>query len=389
MPVVALLGIRQCGKTFLARKVATELEMEYVSLDDDAQRRAIQRNPTGWLSTFRGRRVVIDEAQRAPKLWLALKADVDQDSTPGRFLLTGSSQPRLQPMLGDALLGRSRSRVLRPVTIGEQLELERRGRWSELLAVPPSQWADMLRQWQLEAPELEWQSLAASGGLPRYLTMTPEDRRAGLEDYIQAFIDRDVREVLQVGSVGEFDRFVRIVAAHAGSLRDASSLATEMASVSARTVARWLAALELAFMVHRVPPYTHNAGARILKRKKVYFSDSALSLAATGGSEPTGHHLETLLLNELKVWTDASRSRQIFHWRTLSGQEVDWVVVQGSRRIGVEVKATRNPGERGAKHLQALLSKVRDVTGGLLLTCDPEIRVWSSRVVGAPWWLMI
>jgi predicted AAA+ superfamily ATPase len=389
MPVVALLGIRQCGKTFLSRQVAAELEMEYVSLDDDRLRRAVQRDPTRWLSAFGGQRLVIDEAQRAPKLWLALKAHVDRDNRPGQILLTGSSQPRLQPLLGDALLGRSRSRVLRPVTIGEQLDLDRRGRWSELVAAPVSQWPELLREWQREAPELEWPSLAASGGLPRYLTMTPQDRRAGLEDYIQSFIDRDVRQVLQVGSVGEFDRFVRIVAAHAGSLRDTSSLATELASVSARTVARWLAALELSFLVHRVPPYTHNAGSRILKRKKVYFADSALSLAAAAESDPTGHHLETLLLNELKVWTDVARDRQIFHWRTQSGQEVDWIVSQGSRRIGVEIKATPNPGARSTTHLHALLTKARDVTGGLLLTCDPEIRVWSSRLVGAPWWLMI
>jgi len=209
-----------------------------------------------------------------------------------------------------------------------------------------------------------------------------------LDDYVEVFSNRDARELIAVESPGRLEAFVRLTAARTGQEMNISALATDL-GLPVSTARRWLEVLQRSYLIELVPPYSRNAGHRVIKAPKLYAVDPALALAAARETDPTGFHLETLIANDLLVWRDFGPARDLHHWRLSSGQEVDFVLEENARLVPVEVKATQSVNHGDARHLRTFCERHANVPRGVLLTCDPEIRSLGEKIIACPWWAVL
>lgn len=387
-PAVAIMGARQVGKTTLSRMLAGELGLAYRSLDERDVREQAREDPEGLIESVAATGAVFDEVQRAPDLLLALKAVVDREQRAGRFLLTGSNQPRVSRHIADSLVGRVAYRTLRPLTLSEQRYDDSPRQWTWFFELEPNTLEERLHESAVLSGPLDWRTVTATGGMPRALAVPSNHRMQVLEDYLQTFARRDIREVLAVESVERLEQFVRLLAARTGTELNFSNLSSDLGQ-SVNTVRRWVDALERSYLVTRLLPFSRNASARVIKAPKVFMVDPALAQAGSGEQQPTGLHFETLIANELLVWRDEAAGRGLFHWRIASGPEADFVLVQGQKVVPVEVKCANSVGREDARHLAFFLERYPEAVIGVLLSSDPEIHWVRQRVLAAPWWSVI
>jgi predicted AAA+ superfamily ATPase len=244
-PVVIVHGPRQCGKTTLATRVGKRLGFEYVNLDDDAARRAAQDDPAGFVARL-PERTIIDEVQRAPELFLPLKVEVDRRRVPGRFLLTGSANVLLLPRVADSLAGRMGSIWLHPMA---QCEIERRE--------PRFLRALMQGDFRIRSsPRLgeELASRIASGGFPAALARsTTARRRQWYVDYVDAMVQRDLRDLSRISSLRSIPKLLKLAASQTARLINVSDLAAPF-QVSRPTIRDYVILLERIFVVDELQP---------------------------------------------------------------------------------------------------------------------------------------
>ena len=386
-PVVALMGARQVGKSTLGREIAEERGMAFRTLDDRDVLADATQNPEGFLDDLNGSGF-IDEAQRAPALFLALKAVVDRRQRPGQYLLSGSNQPVITGAVGDSLLGRAAYRTLRPLTLSELRMSEVHAGWDFLFSPNESVVMEELERRADESGALDWRAVVETGGFPRAVAAPIDVRRQMLEDYVRVFANRDIRELLAIESSDRFENFLRLVAARTGQVLNVNGFAVDL-GIPVTTIRRWIGALERSFLVELVPAYSRNAGQRVTKSPKLFLADSALAIAAAREPEPTGFHLENLVAADLGVWKEGRAGRTAYHWRLQSGQEVDFVLELKQSLVPVEVKSSPGAGAGDARHLATFLKRYPASTRGLLLSTDSRIRVVLPGIIAAPWWAVI
>ena len=375
-PVVIVHGPRQCGKTTLATRVGKRLGFEYVNLDDDAARRAAHDDPAGFVARL-PERTIIDEIQRAPELFLPLKVEVDRRRVPGRFLLTGSANVLLLPKVADSLAGRMGSIRLHPMA---QCEIERRE--------PKFLRALMQGDFKIRSsPRLgeELASRIASGGFPAALARsTPARRRQWYADYIDAMVQRDLRDISRIGSLRSIPKLLKLAASQTARLINVSDLAAPF-QVSRPTIRDYVTLLERIFLVDELQPWHSNRLKRLVKTPKLHLADSGLACALLGITAADlwqdrtmlGQLLETFAYGELRRQASGvSEPVEFSHYRDKDGAEVDIVIEHvGARVSGVEVKAssTVHPTDfRGLRRLREATGK-RFVCGVLLY--DGEMTV--------------
>jgi len=312
----------------------------YFTLDDlDVLEQAIDA-PDDLVA--RAERLTLDEVQRAPQLLLAVKRAVDRQRRAGWFLLTGSANLLLMHQVSETLAGRATYLTLWPMTRREQLGLGRAGIWQELLEAKDQEWPDLIAA-QPVARE-DWRALARRGGYPvPALDLDSDDARATwFAGYVQTYLERDLRELSAIASLPDLRRLMRAVCLRLGQLLNQAELGRDVA-VPQPTVHRWLNLLETSYQVVRLHPYAVNRTKRIIKTAKVYWADTGLALHLAGLGEPSGCHLENLVLNDLLAWRDARLDRpEVLYWRTARG---------GSRlrhRGGQHAAADRSEGHRPA-----------------------------------------
>lgn len=386
-PVVALVGARQVGKSTLGREIAEARGMAVRTLDEREVLSQAVEDPEGLLAEL-GDGGFIDEVQRAPGLFLALKAVVDREQRPGRWLLSGSSQPAVTGAVSDSLLGRAAYRTLRPLTLAElRFDEEHRG-WDFLFEGDEGSVLATLERRAAASGELDWRDVVETGGFPRAVAAPTEMRRRILDDYIEVFATRDVREVLAVESSVRFEQFLRLVAARTGQVLNMQGLAADL-GIAVATVRRWLDALERSYLLETVPAWSRNAGHRVTKAPKIFLADVALALAAAREPDPTGFHLESLVATDLAVWRDGAPGRARHHWRLQGGQEVDFILQRGRALVPVEIKTATDVDASDARHLAAFLERHPEAVRGMLVSSDPEIRVVRHDVLAAPWWAVL
>jgi hypothetical protein len=339
-PVVLIHGPRQCGKTTLAQAVGARLGYAYFSFDDDVLRAAALTDPAGFVDDL-PEHAILDEIQRVPALFAALKTAVDRQRTPGRFLLTGSANVLLLPQLADSLAGRMAILRLHPLA---QCELARR----------PGEFIDALfaGRIRLRRRERLADGLAeriAAGGYPAALARPATRRRsAWYRDYLEALVQRDVRELARIGSLDALPRLLAAGAAQTAQLLNVSSLAAPF-QLSRPTIADYVTLLERVFLFERLPPWHSNRLSRLVKTPKLHLGDTGLACALLGldgdalkaDRTMLGHLLETFVFQELRRQADGSdEPHAFFHFRDKDGSEVDIVIERGAKQlVGVEVKA--------------------------------------------------
>ena len=148
-------------------------------------------------------------------------------------------------------------------------------------------------------------------------------------------------------------------------------------------------ALARSYLIELVPPYSRNAGQRVIKSPKLFMADSALALAAARESEPSGFHLENVVASDLAVWKDLSPARGVHHWRLGSGQEVDFVLEESGELLPMEVKSATGVSLGDARHLQRFRATHGNAPRGLVLSSDPGIRMLGDGIISSPWWAVL
>jgi len=388
-PVVVVTGARQTGKSTLVRAVPALRGRPYLSLDDPELRDQARRDPQSLLE--RGTDLVLDEVQRAPDLLLTVKLAVDRDQPrrTGRYVLTGSANLLLMERVSESLAGRAYYLKLWPLTRRERHGLGKVGVWSELLEAPVRDWPALIGA--QDVPAEDWRHATEIGGLPvpAHELQTREARALWFDGYVDTYLERDLQQLARIDDLGDFRRLLRAAALRVGTVLNQADLARDVA-VPRPTAHRWLSLLETSFQIVRLPAFAVNRTKRLVKSPKLYFSDVGLARHLAGG-EPTGAHLENIVLCDLVAWRELTAPRpEILHWRTFNQEEVDFVIEHGTSLVALEVKATARPAYRDARHLQTFRAEYGSaVKGALLLHCGDETFWLSEDVLAVPWWRVV
>jgi predicted AAA+ superfamily ATPase len=387
-PVVVVTGSRQTGKSTLVRALAGEPERPYLTLDTLEILDRARREPEALVRS--AGRLTLDEVQRSPDLLLAVKRAVDEEKTPGRFLLTGSANLLLMQRISESLAGRASYLTLWPLTRREQLGAGSAGAWKSLFDSEDKAWREIVTA--DEAGPEDWRALAVRGGypIPSHELEDPEARALWFDGYTRTYLERDLQELSTVTSLVDFRRLMRAACLRLGNLVQQTELGRDV-GLPQPTVHRHLALLETSYQLVRVPAYAVNRTKRLLKTPKLYWCDSGLALHLAGETEPRGAHLENLVLTDLLAWRDSQIPRpEILYWRTTNGEEVDFVLEWKGRVLPVEVKATSRPRLTDARGLQAFRAEYPDLSrAGLLLHTGTETGWIAEGVLAAPWWRVI
>jgi predicted AAA+ superfamily ATPase len=355
-PVVLLNGARQTGKSTLAKSIAEkEHPAAYITLDDYSALSAARHDPAGFLAGFEGP-VIIDEIQKAPNLFPAIKAMVDRDRQPGRFLLTGSANVFLLPRLSESLAGRMEILNLWPFSQGE-------------LGGIREEFVDALFAHKLPSrvPDSESQANILGriliGGYPEAVRRSSIARRkAWFDSYITTLLHRDVRDLANIEGMMNLPRLLSLLAIRVPTFLNFAEL-SRTAAIAQSTLKRYMSLLEAIFLIQNIPAWSKNPGKRLVKAPKLVISDTALKAHLTGSSiermtadGSVGGYLENFVIMELRKQISWSRIRpRMFHFRTQSGQEVDVVLEDLSGRlVGIEVKTAAAVGAEDFKGLRAL-----------------------------------
>jgi predicted AAA+ superfamily ATPase len=404
-----VVGPRQAGKSTLVKEiVAKTADASYVSLDDLETRTAATADPRGFVENRPGM-LAIDEVQRVPELLLAIKASVDIDERPGRFLVTGSSQLSATRGVSETLAGRIERFELWPLaqseligTTGGFLDRLLTGQLPD--SDPERQESQMPHNHGLSAPQVpgslsrtDYLELAARGGYPEALRRPARRRAAWFDAYVDTVVEREAPGVSASPRTAELPRLLRLVAARHAGLLNVANLARD-AALPERTVHRYLELLEAVFLVRRCPAWAANLNQREVRSAKIFVTDPGLAAhlrgvdaaalaqpeTAGGSAGPVVEGLVFAELSRQSGWSD--RRPSLFHYRDRAGAEIDVLVEDRSGRVGgVEVKASTSFSQRDVRHLATFRDKLGSrFTAGVLLYAGTRVLPLGDRLVAAP-----
>jgi uncharacterized protein len=373
-PVVLIHGPRQCGKTTLARHVGAAEGYAYVSFDDDVALAAAQADPVGFVGDLPAR-TVLDEVQRAPWLFTALKTAVDRDRTPGRFILTGSANVLLVPKLADSLAGRMEILRLHPLAQCE-------------LATTPPRFLDALfarsfptRTSERLGPELA-ERIVAGGYPPALERPTARRRAAWYRDYIETLVQRDVRDLARIHALDVLPRLLTLGAGQTARLLNVSDLAAPF-QLSRTTIRDYVTLLERVFLLESAPPWHSNRLSRLVKTPKLHLGDTGLAASLLGvdvealakDRKLLGQLLETFVYQELRrqaSWGEVPID--FYHFRSKDDAEVDIVLERGAHQLaGLEVKSAASVSSADFRGLRQLKDAAGERFVAGLVLYDGEV----------------
>jgi hypothetical protein len=336
-PLVAITGPRQSGKTTILR--ATFPELAYVSLEDLDTREFAESDPRGFLGNY-AQGAILDEVQRVPKLFSYLQTHVDKQAKPGQFILSGSQNFLLLENITQSLAGRVALLNLLPLSLVE------------------------LKQKQPQLNNLEEKMF--TGLYPKLYkdNISPSD---WYPNYIQTYVERDVRLIKNITDLSTFQRFLKMCANRCGQLVNLSALATDC-GITHNTAKAWLSVLESSFIIFLLQPHYNNLNKRIIKSPKLYFYDTGLVCSLLGINnyeQLSAHYLrggifETFIIAELcKYYFNQGIRPPLYFWRDQSGHEVDCLIEKADELIPVEIKS----GKTVASDFFSGINYWRDLAG--------------------------
>lgn len=329
-PIVTLLGPRQAGKTTLVR--AALPDYDYVTLEDPDTRLIALEDPRALLQRHPGN-TIFDEIQRAPQLLSYLQGIVDADPRNGRYVLTGSHQLELRAAISQSLAGRTGVLHLLPLSIDEL----------DAAGIRFDRFEDYIQR----------------GFLPRIHDQNQRPYTA-YANYYQTYVERDVRQLINLKDASLFEKFVKLLAGRIGQILNLQSLASDV-GVDGKTIKNWLSILEASFIVFELPPYFENFGKRVIKSPKYYFSDTGLLAYLLDIEEATqvtrdplmGQMFENLVVLEaLKARFNRGKALNLYFFRDSHGNEIDLLYKSGHELVGVEIKAAATWNSSFKKGLQ-------------------------------------
>lgn len=328
-PVVTVIGPRQSGKTTLVQYAFPE--KKYANLEFPDIRAMALTDPRAFLEQFPDG-AILDEIQRAPELLSYIQPIVDQKDKKGMFILTGSHQLELQEAISQSLAGRTALLTLLPMNL---TELQTAG------------FKLSIDEWILK------------GGYPRIYKDSLDPTKA-YRNYFQTYVERDLRQLIQIKDLLQFERFVHIIAGRTGQVINMQEIGGEV-GLSSHTVKHWISILEASFIVFRLPPYFENFGKRIIKSPKLYFNDVGLAAYLLGiqneiqlSRDPLrGNLFENAIVLELKKYLlNHGLDPSLFYYRDVQKNEVDVIYKKGHELIPIEIKSSKTYHPDFANKLQ-------------------------------------
>jgi len=388
-PVVLVNGARQTGKSTLVQWICrNQHPAQYVTLDDVSVLSAAKTDPAGFLAGFSGP-LVIDEIQRVPELFFALKALVDKDRTPGRFLLTGSANVLVLPKLADTLTGRMEILSLWPFSQGE-IQSHKETFLDAVFSPELSQ-----SNGATEERDSLFQSIL-TGGFPEVIQRASEARRkAWFNAYITTILQRDIRDLSRIEGLASIPRLLSLLAVRSGHLLNFSEI-SRTSGLPQATLKRYMALLEATFLIKLLPPWSANLSKRLVKSPKIFEIDTGLLGYLIGmdknrlNTEPelAGTLLENFVIMELTKQISWSQTRpQMFHFRTqVGGKEVDIVLEDAAGRIvGIEVKAAHTVKAGDLAGLKLLAEEIQErFVRGIVLYTGSQFVPFGNNLMAVP-----
>ncbi len=391
-PAIVITGPRQSGKTRLLREKWQNTH-HFLSLEDPDIRRLASDDPRTFLTQNRPP-LILDEIQYYPEILTYIKSSIDDNrQDAGQWLLTGSQQFALMKGVGESLAGRAAILNLLPLSLAEIQQREE----GLVQYLNPEALDDLQKMDGQAGGFLDLGAWLLRGSYPELYEKPQIDRRLWFGSYVQSYLERDVRNLSQVGDLGDFEKFLKLLAARTGQILHLQEITQEV-GVSFPTGKRWLSILEASFVVYLLRPYHRNFGKRMIKSPKIYFLDTGLASFLVGlhsqehllASPMAGHLFETAIVSELiKGYTNEGINPPLYFWRSHDGLEVDVLVEDNLRLIPIEIKlsATMSPEHiRGLKKWREIVSSP---DGKSLLICGIEnIQEISKDIIAYPWSLM-
>jgi uncharacterized protein len=387
-PVVVVVGARQTGKSTLVTSLATKGHpAEYVTLDDPTVLAAARRDPVGFIDQFDGS-VILDEVQRAPELFLPIKAAVDRDRQPGRFLLTGSANVLLIPSVADALVGRVEVLTLWPFSAAELQGRPGERFFEWLFAKRPA----LPRSDAIDRARLIDRLLR--GGYPEVVDRAEDRRHRWFSNYLTTILERDVRAMADIGRLEELPALLTAVALRSRGPLNKSGLSQDL-GIANSSIDRYLLLLARVFAVRRFAAWHNRLHPRLVKAPKLLVSDSGLLCqllradadrlsedAALFGLVLEGYVGMELVKNLEIVLAGTS----VMHYRTSKGVEVDFVVESSDGRLaGIEVKAGKTVDASDFKRFERLESALGDrFARGVVLYTGDRVVPFGDRLAAWP-----
>jgi len=348
-PVLVLTGPRQSGKTTLLQQMFGH-EYAYVSLEPPDVRQAAAADPRGFLAMYPAP-VIFDEVQYVLDLLPYIKEQVDADrGRLGRYLLTGSQNLLLTQQISELLAGCVAMLTLLPLSCSE---LQQSGQ----VLLPWERVSTGRQPKPLVGDEL-WRMILR-GGYPELAARPDRDALLWFSAYVQTYLERDVRNLRQIGDLTQFQSFLCALAARNAQLLNISDLARDL-GIAVNTAKAWLAVLEATYQIVVLRPYHANLGKRLVKRPKVYFIDTGVLCYLVGLHDPAhaaagpmgGALMETMVLSEIvKHYLHRGRRPPVWFWRTADGSEVDIVIESAEKLYPLEVKLSATPRPAQARGL--------------------------------------
>jgi predicted AAA+ superfamily ATPase len=389
-PAVLVNGARQTGKSTLVQSAElAEQSRQYLTFDDPGILAAAKRDPNGFVAGLNAA-VTLDEVQHVPELFPVIKAAIDRNRQPGRFLLTGSANVMLLPKLSEFLAGRMEVLTLWPFSQGEMRGV-RESFVDTLFSQKSVGWTGKTATARRE----ELLETILAGGYPLAVARQSATRRdAWFQSYVVTMLQRDIRDLANIADVTAVPRLLSVVAARAGGLLNFADLSRSVA-LPQTTLKRYFALLEATFLVQLLRPWARNLGKRIIQTPKVYLNDTGLLAHLLGATVDrlkaegnlAGAVLENFVLMELRKQSTWSATQpELFYWRTASGQEVDVVLEDRAGRVaGVEVKAAATLSGNDVRGLQGLAAAAgKHWVRGVVLYAGTEVIPFSGNLHGVP-----
>jgi len=350
--VLLLSGARQCGKTTLAKQIATK-DTIYRTLDDLAMRQLAINDPQGFVK-HTGKMLIIDEVQRAPDLLSTIKLAVDENTEPGQYLLTGSANIQSLPGVQESLAGRIRKIRLRPLAQGE------------LLGKHPTFLENAFKQKFMVPKNIVYDrkttlDFAFRGGFPEAIKLKQNERQQWHKDYIAALLERDLKDIAHITRLNAMRKLINVLAAWSSKFIDISAIGSGL-SIRRPTIESYMNALEALYIVESVQPWTRTDYERVGKQSKLYMADSGLMASILRwhidqvelDADRSGKLIETFIFNELASQVDASNGKyELLHYRDREQREIDFIIEREDHALlGIEVKAGSAISTTDFKHLK-------------------------------------
>lgn len=366
--VILITGARQVGKSTFVKHIKDD-DRTYVTLDDLSLRELAQNDPKLFLMNYSGK-LIIDEVQYAPNLFSYIKMDVDDSNEYGKYWLTGSQKFELMKNVDETLAGR--------ISIIEMSTLsyaEKEGFKSKVFN--PKNITNSIKI----SPKKIFENIF-KGGMPEYISNNI-DRNQFFDDYVKTYIERDVRQLTQVGDLMRFRKFLIAVASRNGEILNYNSL-SEDADIDVTTVKRWISILEASDIIYLLKPFSNNKLKRAIKSPKIIFLDTGLCAFLCGwntkesleNSSTSGHFLESFVISELiknKRNNKETVNYDIYFYRDRDKKEIDLIIEFDNVIYPFEIKKTAKPEISMLKNFQILNGKNLNVGNGGLLCFYPDI----------------